>query len=404
MEAMPSRSLARNRGFVLLTAGQVVSFIGSQAQGLAVPLLVVALLRSASAAGIVLALNSVVSVLVGLVAGVVVDRHDRKWTMVIADLVRALASMAIPIMLWLHRSSLLLICCVVALSAALATVFNAANTAALPNLVEPDQFSTAMSRYQQWMNAVRFFGATLSGLLYEVGRAVPFVVNAASFLVSAGSLATIRTRFQARTGRGQERLREELRAGFSFLWHHGRLRALTLLDAGDNLRFAGGYLIIILIARKVGADALGIGAIFSGAAAGALLGSLAAPRVLDRLPLGTVSLVNIWAEALSFPLYAICRDPLEVAAVAAFESLVDPSFTIGVATYTARITPDELRGRVAAASQLIVGGVAPAGLLLAGTLTSTLGVRLTAVIFGSWLLVLAVVASISPNVRRSESA
>jgi MFS family permease len=398
-EKQAGRALLHNRDFVLLASGQVVSFVGTQAQSLAVTLIVLALTHSASSVTLVLVLSTISTLSVGLVAGALVDRWNRKRAMIVTDAARALVTLTLPIAIWVHHLTLVQICVVVIVSGAMATLFNAANASALPNLVDRADLPQAMSRYQASLTTVRVIGATLSGLLYGLGHAVPFVANAASFAVSATSLRAIRGEFQEAEVGSRGRLGADIGEGLRYLRSHSTLLSLTLLEAADNLRFSGGYLSIVVIAKEVGSSPLEIGVVFSTAAIGSLLGSLLATTMHRLLPLGRISILMIWSEAISFPVYALCHSTAAVAGVALFESVIDPMFTIGVGTFTAKTTPDSLRGRVAASTQLLIGGVAPIGLLLAGVLITAFGARTTAVIFGGWLVFVAVVASSSHRIR-----
>ncbi len=103
----PPHSLRRNRDFLLLFAGQIVSSIGSQVSQLAFPLLILALTGSPAQAGFLGAMRGLAYVLFGLPAGALVDRWDRKKTMILSDLGRALALGSIPIALALGRLTLL---------------------------------------------------------------------------------------------------------------------------------------------------------------------------------------------------------------------------------------------------------------------------------------------------------
>lgn len=392
--------LRHNRDFLLLTGGQVTSLLGSQATGLAVPLLVIFLSRSAFALSVVLVLSVSSNLLFGLVAGAVADRFNRRRLMIAADVLRGLLALAVSVGIWTHTITVASIGVVVVLSGAFATVFNAANASALPNLVEPVDLGRAMSLYQSSLTVVRIVGATLSGLLFGLGHVVPFLTDSVSFGASALSLGEIEGNLQEQDHHPGAPLRDQIREGIAAVLASPRLRSLTLLDAADNLRYSGGYILIVLIARSVGASPIAIGLVFSAAGLGALVGSVLAPRVHRLLPLGRIAVLMIWSEALSFPLYAASHSVVAIAGIAAFESIVDPIFTIGVGTFTAQTTPDALRGRVFASTQLLVDGVAPIGLLLAGVLVSAIGARHTIEVFGAWLVVVALVSSASPTLRR----
>jgi hypothetical protein len=121
----------------------------------------------------------------------------------------------------------------------------------------------------------------------------------------------MRTSFQEETGRPERgersaaRVIGDIKEGLGWLWHQPVIRFLTLMETGDNLRYGCGYLVIISRAEAVKATPAEIGLIFSGAAVGALAGSLMANRAVARFALGHIAVAMLWAEALIFPLYVL---------------------------------------------------------------------------------------------------
>src|SRR5258708_24399536 len=131
--ARPGSGLWRNRDYVLLLSGQVVSSIGDQMQSIALPLLVLDLTGSASDTGIVLGLTTVAFLVISLVAGAFVDRWDRKLLMIVCDVGRMLATLSIPIALLGDRLTIPQLAPVAVFTSVLGTFFSIANTASLTN-------------------------------------------------------------------------------------------------------------------------------------------------------------------------------------------------------------------------------------------------------------------------------
>lgn len=394
--------LFRNRDFSLLLGGQLVSAAGDQAQGLALPLVVLALTGSAARAGAVLGLGTVSFLAFGLVAGALADRWDRRALMVWCDVGRALLTGGVAAALWCGALTMPQLYATAVLSGVLSTVFQVASTAALPNVVGPRQLPAALGWSQSASGAVGVVGASLAGALYAVGRVVPFAVNAVSFAVSAASLRMMRAGFQADApGRqaGGARMAAEIRAGLGWLRRQPVIRFLTLVSAADKVRYGAGYLLIVTLARDSGASPVWIGVVFSGAAAGAMAGSLVSARAAERFPLGRIAVLMLWSEALMFPLYALAPGPLALAAVAAAESLVAPVYTVAMTTHQLALTPDALRGRVTSATATIGTGALSLGTLGGGWLLSALGAKPLVWVCGGWLLVLAAVTTANPAVR-----
>jgi MFS family permease len=398
--------LFRNRDFSLLLSGQLVSAIGDQAHFMALPLIVLALTGSATQAGFVLGLNTLSFLAFGLIAGALVDRWDRKATMIWCELGRAVLTAGVAAALWLNQLTTPQLYATAVLAGILTTLFQVANTAALPNVVGPRQLSAALGYSQSAASAVGIFGASLAGALYAVGRAVPFAVNAVSFAVSAASLRLMRARFQVdrQDVPTTSRLTTEIREGLGWLWRQPVIRFLTLVSAADKVRYGAGYLLIITLARQVGASPLWIGVIFSGAAVGAMAGALVSDRATRRFPLGRIAVVMLWLEALMFPLYALAPNPLLLAAVAAAESLVAPIYAVAMTTHQLAITPDELRGRATSAVSTLTTGALSIGTLAGGALITTLGAKPLVWLCGAWLLILALITTANRAVRQAPPA
>jgi MFS family permease len=392
------------RDFRVLLGGQLVSFVGDQAQNGALPLLVLALTGSPVQAGLVLGLHTLAFLLFGPVAGALADRYDRKRLMIGCELGRFAVTGAVALATALSRVGVPGLVAAAALTGMVTTVFDAASNAALPNVVGPDRLPAALGASQSVTNVVRTAGSTLAGALYQLGRAVPFVVNAASFLVSALSLRLLRTRFQQERTGPRAGLVGEVRAGLGWLWGQPVLRFLTVMGAADMLRYGAGYLVIITLARRVGATPLLIGVVFSGAASGAVVGSLLAARAVRRFRLGTLVTVMGWVSAAAFPLYAVAPSPLWLAAVAAAESVLAPVSMVALSTYRLRLTPDRLRGRTAAAVGTLTTGAQSVGTMLGGVAIAALGAVPVVWLSSAWLLVLAVLLTLHRGVRRAPRA
>lgn len=399
-----SQPLWRNRDYVLLQSGQVVSFLGDQQQFIALPLLILALTGSAFQAGLAVSLNTIAVLLISPLAGVLVDRWDRKRTMLICDAGRMLLTLSLPLAYWFHALSMPQIFIVVTLMGALGTLFNVADAASLPNVVSEEQLPAALTQSRTIYSCVRTSGSLLGGALYSLANIVPFLVNAISFGASVLSLGAIRKSFQRSReteGIARQPLRQTIAEGFAWLWKQPLLRFLTIVNGADSLRYGAGYLIILMLASELHTPASGIGVIFTGAAVGALLGNIASNWARRRFAFGRIAISMLWLEALMFPLYAIAPNALVMCLIAAAEELVGPIYTISLDTYRLMATPDALRGRMSSTVQLIEQGALSLGALVGGVLIQDLGAKNSALIFGAWLLLLALATTLNKRVRRA---
>jgi MFS family permease len=161
--------LRRNRDFLLLWSGQVVSTVGTRITSLAYPLLVLALTRSPAKAGIVGFAQTLPFLLLFLPAGALVDRWNRKWVMLVSDGGRALALGSIAIALALERLTLVQIALVAFVEGGLFVFFQLAETAALPHVVPRAQLATALAQNQARDQGADLAGQPLGGLLFGIG-------------------------------------------------------------------------------------------------------------------------------------------------------------------------------------------------------------------------------------------
>ncbi|SCG61896.1 MFS transporter [Micromonospora inositola] len=401
-----SPSVWRHLDFQLLLGGRLVSQLGDQLQFLALPLLVVALTGSSTQAGLVLGLQTVVFLVFGLIAGALVDRWDRKAAMIICEIGRGLLVATVPVAAALGVLGMPQLYAVALLTGVLSTLFSAANSSALPNIVSRAELPAALGAIGAMSNGLRIVGATLAGIAYALGRVVPFAFNAVSFLVSAVALRAVRAEFQEARNTALASPRElltDIREGLAWLWRKPVIRVLALLDAGDSLRYGAGYLLIIMLAQQLHANPTQVGIVFTGAAVGALVGSLAAPALTRRFSLGRLSIVMLWVEALTFPLYALAPTWWLLLVVAFAESVVSPIYNVGLDTYRITVTPDALRGRVTSAIDTLTTGASAIGAMASGALIALLGARTLTYALAVWLLLLALIATTSRTVRNAQA-
>ncbi|MCU1583678.1 MAG: transporter [Microbacteriaceae bacterium] len=395
-------ALSGNIDFHLLVGGQLVSQVGNQLQSLALPLVVLTLTGSAVQAGAILAISTATYLLFGLVAGALVDRWDRKRTMIWCEVGRAVLTASIPVAFLWNAVSIPQLYAVAIITGALGVLFQTANSTAMPHVVAPQQLPAALGISQAASSAVGIAGSGLAGAAYAVGRSIPFLVNVASFLVSAATLSAIRPQFQGAridSARGPGDLLGEIREGLVWVWRQPVIRLLTIVEAADGLRYGAGYLLIIELARQVSADALQIGFVFGGAGLGGLVGGLLAARATKRYPLGRVAIVLLWAEAAAFPLYAFAPSWAWLALVALLESVLVPIYSVAMNNYRLTITPDRMRGRTNSAVSTLVTGAMSIGTIASGLLLEQIGATALALACAGWLLVLALATTASRTIR-----
>ena len=188
--------LRRNRDFVLLQVGQTLSTIGSESTGIAYPLLVLALTHSPVEAGVVGFARIVPWALFGFLAGAAVDRLRRKRMMIVSDLVRIGAVTSIVVAIAVDRISFAQIAIVAFVEGTMFVFFNVAEIGALRSVVPGRQLPAAAAAEQARYSTVTLVAPPLGGFLFGLGRSLPFLADAVSYIFSLASLLAIRTPFQ----------------------------------------------------------------------------------------------------------------------------------------------------------------------------------------------------------------
>jgi MFS family permease len=400
----PSRSLWRNRDFILLWSGQVVSTIGTRITGVAYPLLVLAETQSPAKAGVVGFAQTLPYMLFYLPAGALVDRWDRKRTMIVADGGRTLALGSLAIALALGEFTFAQVVIVAFVEGTLFVFFSLSESAALPQVVAKEQLPTAVAQNQARIQGADLVGQPLGGALFGISKQLPFAADAISYAVSFVSLFFIRREFQEERPRSVTKLRAEMLEGVRWLWGQPFLRAGVLLVAGSNLAFSAMILALIVRAKNLGASSATVGLMLAFLGGGAIVGSLIAPAVQRRVPAKVVMIGSFWVWAVGAFVSAFVESPYALGAIWAVGGIFGPIFNVSFATYRYALVPDRLLARVGSAALVVAWGAIPLGQLSAGLLLERIGAGDTILVVAGASASVGLIASISRTIRTAPRA
>lgn len=283
--------LRTNRNFRLLFVGQTISQLGDWFNTVAVFALLLDLTGSATAVAWMMIVQFLPVALVGPMAGVIVDRVDRRRLMITADVIRGL--LILGLLLVRERDQIWIAYLVMSLTVSASAFFEPARTATIPNITSAAELMPANALSSAAWSAMLAIGASVGGLVTAVaGRNVAFVVNAASFFVSAFFIS--RTRYDStppaipRVG-GFLALTgiPDLVEGFRYMRARAHVAALMFVKAGWGL--AGGILLLLTIfGQRVfpvgGSTAAGIGVLYGARGIGAALGPIMLRWILGQQP------------------------------------------------------------------------------------------------------------------------
>ncbi|MFJ8470585.1 MFS transporter [Kitasatospora sp. NPDC094011] len=361
----PPVPLRRNLRFQALWIGQSCATLGMRIGDTAFPLLVLALTGSSTAAGAFGAVELATTLLLGVHGGSLADRRDRRRVLLVADTARLLALASVPAALAFGRPSLVHLLLVAAVIGATAAYTGPIRLLALRSVVTPEQLPQALAQDEARMSGAALAGPPLAGFLFGLGRSVPFLGAAFASLVSLVSALVVRFPSPAAPQRGE---RGGALAGFRVLAASPLLRPALAVLLVINLTGAALLLPVMVLLREHGTGSGGIGLALAGEAVGALAGAALVSRLHRLAGPGVLLLVVAWT-AVPVPLAPLLPGGAVTVFVALFVVGAGiPALRVMLDLLVFRQVPDELRGRVIAATVTLLTAGMPAGTFAAGLL------------------------------------
>lgn len=379
-------NLWRNSDFRKLWAGQTISIIGSQIKFLALPLTAVLFLEATPAQmGYLEVAGALPGLLIGLLAGVWVDRLRHRPILIATDLGRALLLLSIPALALASRLRMEHLYLITCLTGILGVFFGVAYHSYLPTIASREQLIEGNSKLELSRSAAEIISPGLGGLLVQwLTAPVAILFDALSFLASAFFLMLIRTpepAAQARTG--HDSVWREIGSGLRFVTRHPLLRPLAGSSAVITLFNTMLETVWILyLSHELGLMAGLLGVIRSTGGVGFVIGALLPEQATRRFGLGRTMVGGVVIAALGDLLTPLAGGSLLQIAVTliAGEILFGIGATVyGVGQTSLRqaVTPHELQGRMNATVGFLESAAIPVGALLGGALGTAIGLRAT---------------------------
>jgi len=389
------RPLHRNGEYVALWVGQTVSALGISISSFAYPLVVLAATGSPAKAGVVASVLAATTFFLRLPAGALVDRWNRKTILVVCDVGRALSAGTFAVTLALGHFFFAQVLVVAFLEGALGVLFGPAEAAAVRRVVAPTQVRDAVARNQSRMQLAGLVGPPLGGVLLEIGRALPFLADAVSYLLSLVGVLFVRSSLQEPPEpRAKRRIGAETLDGVRWLWERPFFRGVLVWMTLEGAAFSSIGLVILVLARERGASSAQLGAMFAITSAGGVLGALATPWLLRHATPRTLMLAFGWIGAAVTLALREVDSPYAMGVLGAAAFFLSPSLSAFLFAAIAERCPDRLLGRANSAAIQLASLASPVGPLIAGALLGLFGAPATVSIYAAWLLVLAVAATL----------
>ncbi|MFD9959083.1 MFS transporter [Amycolatopsis sp. NPDC058986] len=378
---VPGDSLFFHADFRRLWSGDAAAQLGTFVGYTAVPLLAATTLAATPfQMGLLTAAETVAFLLIGLPAGVWVDRMRRRPLMLAADLVRGVLLLSVPVAWWAGVLTLPQLL-VVALLTGIATVFfDVAYQSYLPSLVGREHLVEGNTKLQAVQSTSQVAGPSLAGWLVQAaGAANTVLLTGLGYLTSALCLWRIRAPEPAPERPERARMLPQIGEGLRFVFTDRPLRAIVACTSTSNL-FNGAFTAVevLFLTRTVGLAPGAVGMMLAAGGAGGVLGALCSGAIIRRIgQIRAIWLVPLltWPAHLLVPLGAPgWRIALTVTglAIGGFGIIV---YNVSQVSYRQAICPDRLLGRMNASVRFVVWGTLPLGGLVGGALGELIGLR-----------------------------
>lgn len=366
--------------FARLWAAAGASTLADGVLLIALPLLAADLTRDPLQVSVVASIGWLPWLVIGPLAGALVDRWDRKRILAYSAAVRVAGVSGLAAATVLDRSSVALLLIVGFCLGCGRALFDSSSQAIIPDLVgrAPRALQLANSRLvgTQMVNEL-FAGGPIGGLLYAVAVALPFVCGAVLYAASCVMSALIPrpNRIVPATDPGTATtVRTEIVEGMRYLAGHRLLLTLAVTAAMVNLAFMAGEAILVIFAKeRLGLGSVGFGLLTIPPAIGGLLASMFATRLTQRFGPGTTLIGTLVALAIAQFCLGLATSPWLAGAALAVSGAGAALYNILAQSLRQSTVPNRLLGRVIATSRLIGLGAIPLGGVVGGVLAHQVG-------------------------------
>ncbi|QOS81246.1 MFS transporter [Paenibacillus sp. JNUCC31] len=386
-----SLGLLKQNDFRNFWLGHTVSSFGVQITTVAIPL-IAALTMHASPLemGFLTAVEFLPFLLISLFVGVWVDRKPKRPMMIAADIVRAVALIAIPVGIFMDILTMPLLYIIAAIVGINTVIFEIAHVSYLPTVVKKDELVEGNSKLEFSSSSATVVGQSIGGALIQIFSA-PFSIlfNIGTYLVSAVYLARIKKQEDAvEVPEGtKQNMGAEIREGAKFVFHNNILRAILIGTVIFNLfTYVIEPIFILYISRTLALAPVYIGLIFSMSGVGALLGAFVAGPMVKKLGIGKTMVTSLFLAGLVSLVIPVATllPTLPAVILIMVMYMIDAAmvivYNINQRSLRQGITPQNLQGRMNACMRMFGMGVVPIGAVLGGWLGGIIGTTPTLIV------------------------
>lgn len=391
------------RDFWVYFSGQLLSQLGGSFTVFALPLVVYKITGSATNLALTMVAEFLPYLLFGLILGAVVDRVDRKRLMIGVDVVRGATIAVLPVLFLVGVLQVEYIYAVAFVQSTLGIAFDAGEFAAIPSLVDSDDLVTANGRIMATNQAGQVLGPVVAGALVAfMAPADLLFVDAASFGVSALTLASIRTSFNAVDaptriepvgGSLLRGLLNDVREGLAYVWRNPVLRAISIMMALINFFASSTYAELVLFAKQVlHTSDRQTGWLFASGSAGVVLIGLTAGWWRRKLSFPVVALGALVVSGLMLFGFGLNRSYWLALVLWAGTSGFGLLLNINTGALRQAIVPNHLLGRIMSIAGVLAWSAIPLGAITGAVVIKATG-NVAAVFAGIGLITAGIAAA-----------
>lgn len=390
----------RRRDFTLLWIAQLVSTAGSALTDLAAAIFVWRVTESALAVGLTLMVTAIPSLIVGLLAGVYVDRHDRKRIMILTCLIQAAVVGLLAIVIGIDTIALPGLYLLLLTNAGVKQFFDPAHDSLIPEVASDEELAAAnsfLSIASFGSTAIGFAGAGL--LAGSVGLSWAFIIDGATFLFAAGCIALMGT-YPMPTPDDDASVAviiANLKSGMRTLFGTPVIRSLFVV--GTLMFFSFGLWNVLLLPfslKVLGATEFQYGLQEGLTSVGFVAGSLFMARFSKLLPESVWIVVAMVGMGICGIMYGLSTQIGVAIALVTVSGFLNSPSSVSRSVLLQRNTPREMRGRVFSSFYVMRDVVFLFGMAGAG-LADILDIRLLVIVSSSLLFVAAAFALVAPG-------
>ncbi|MFI2762349.1 MFS transporter [Streptomyces echinatus] len=395
--ARPSHQRAESADFRLLWWAGAADGIGSQASGTVLPLLLLGLGNSPQTVGLVAGVSTALGLLLGPFVALPADRGARKRVMIGSAAVSALAMGCVALTLSTARPPLGLILAAVLVERVATACFEAAARGTVALVCPGPEQPRAIARLTAADQGALVAGPALGGLLYQASRALPFLADALSYVVSALCVTAMRADLTAPAPRqpGEGVLRESA-AGLRLVRSSPLLRLVLVWGTTVNAVVVALYYGAVFTLQRDGRSGAVLGVILALSGAAGLVGALAAPNVAKRFGASRVVTGVTWLLLPLAVALAAVSDAWAYGLLFSLVCLLMPLASVVLQARALQATAPALQARTGAVLATATTGAAALAPVLAGALADRVSPAAPAVFCGVLLTLLAAHSSRRP--------